>query len=123
MAVIPAVLTSVGRGDGATILVTWASVTETDTFGAVALPEYSDKSVHVSGTFDSASIAIQGSNDGTNYCSLFDPSSTVIAITAATALKAILENTVYVKPLASGGGATQSVTVSMLCRLPNPLRT
>ena len=123
MAVISPTITAVGRGDGGTVLVTWAAVTETDTFGPVSLPEYAEKSVHVSGTFDSASVAIQGSNDGTTYCSLFDASSTIIAITAATSLKAILENTVHVKPLATSGGATQSLSVFMLCRMSNPLRT
>lgn len=112
------------KGDGSCYLVTWTAVTSasSDTCAAVSFPQYPDRSIQVSGTFGGASVAVQGSNDGTNFCSLFDPSSTVIAIVAATAMKAVLENAVFIRPLVTGGTG-QTVTVSMLFRMGNPLRT
>lgn len=121
MATIPAKVTAVGRGDDSALLVVWTPVTEADSCAAVSLPEYGDKSIQVVGTFGSASVAVQGSNDGTNFEALNDPSSTAIGITAA-GIKAVLENTVYVKPVASGG-SSQSLTINMLFHMSNPLRT
>ena len=121
MAVIAPVITKVGKQDGSTLLVTWTPVTEADSCGAISLPEYSDKSVQVAGTFGGTSIAVQGSNDGTNFASLNDPTQTVIAITAAK-VQAVLENTVVIQPVRTGGSST-SVTISILFHLTNPLRT
>lgn len=123
MAAIQPTLTDVGlKGDGSTILAVWTPVTESDTCVPISMPEHSDKSVHVSGTFGSASVAVQGSNNGgASFASLNDPTGTVIAITAEK-IKAVLENTVQVKPVATGGSA-QSLTISMLVHLTNPLRT
>lgn len=122
MATIAPVITKVGRQDNSTLLVTWTPVTKDDTCTAIALPEYSDKSVQVAGTFGTTSVAIQGSNDGTNFASLNDPTQTVIAITGPK-IQAILENTVLVKPVTTGTDVTQSLTISILFHLANPLRT
>lgn len=119
----PTFVRYIGSADGSTARVTWTDVTETDDCAGVALPEYADKSVQVFGTFDSANVAVHGSNDGgTTYAALNDPSGTVIDMTVA-GIKAVLENTEYVKPVITTGGATQSLTVVMLARLSNPLRT
>jgi hypothetical protein len=101
-------ITLVGKQDGSTYSVIWPTVTNANTCNPISLPEYSDKSVVVSGTFDSGSVAINGSNDGTNYVALHDSAGTVIALTAAGA-KVVLEN-------------TQSITVAMLFHLSNPMR-
>ena len=110
------------KGDGSTYVVTWTPITNADQCIAWSAPEYSDRSVHVSGTFGGTSIAVQGSNNaGVSFASLNDPTSTVIAITTE-AIKAILENTDQIKPVRSGGDGTTSITVSMLFHLSNPLR-
>ena len=38
-------------------------------------------------------------------------------------MKAVLENSVFVKPLLSGGDGTQSLTILLLCHFTNPMRT
>src|SRR5512139_881962 len=123
MAVIKPTVTAIGRGDGSTLRVLWTPVTNADTCAAVSFPECADKSIQVLGTFNAASVAVHGSNDaGTTFAALNDPGGTVIAISAA-GIKAILENTELVKPVFSGGGASQSLSVAMLFHLTNPLRT
>lgn len=108
------------KGNRSAILVTWASVTEADTCTAISMPEFADKSIQVTGTFGGASVALQGSNDSSNFAALRDPSSTTIAITTA-GIRAVLENTVQIKPVPTGG-TSQSLTISVLCRLAQPLR-
>lgn len=120
--IAPAVSWGGSKRDGSTYIVTWTPVTSADTCGAWSAPEYADRSVHVSGTFNSASCAVHGSNNaGASFAALNDPTSTVIAITAE-GIKAILENTDQIKPVITGGGGSQSLTVSMLFHLSNPLR-
>jgi len=124
MAVIKPTVTNVGpSGDESCIQVQWTPVTNADTCNPVSYPGHSDKSIQVSGTFNAASVAMNGSNEptGTNMFALNDPSSTVIAITAAGG-KAVLENTLFLQPAATGGGGSQSLTITMLLRLNNPLR-
>ena len=121
MANITPTLTNVGpSGDGSTILAIWGPFTESDACLPISYPAMSDKSVHVYGTFGSASVAVQGSNNGTSFAALNDPTGTVIAITTER-IKAILENTMQIKPVATGGTG-QSITVAILMRLANPLR-
>lgn len=122
MADIQATLTSVGRGDGSTVVATWANVTSADTCHAVSLSEYADRSVHVYGTFDSATVTIQGSNnDGSSFATLADPTETTISISSER-IRAILENTVLIRPSAAGGGGNQSLSIAILFHLTNPLR-
>ena len=59
-------------------------------------------SIQVVGTFGGASVALQGSNDGTNWAAINDRSGTAIAITAAGASE-FSTSFVYLRPLATGG--------------------
>lgn len=73
----------------------------------------SDKSVQIEGTFGGAAVVIQGSNDGTNWRTLSDPSSAALTFTSP-GLEAILEHTRYIRPVTSGGTDSDiSVTVFM----------
>lgn len=109
------------RGDGSVIRVTWTPVTEADTCRAVQLPQHADRVVQVAGTFGGTSVAVQGTIDGTNFISLTDQANTTVAITSA-GLKIVLQNAYQVKPVLTGGTSV-SLTISMLCRMPNTLRT
>ena len=122
MANIAGVTASVGRGDNSTIVVTWANIGNADTCHEVSFPEYADRSIHVSGTFNGASVVIQGSNNGAvSFATLNDPTETAITI-STEAIRAVLENTAFIKPVITGGGGLQSLTVSLLFHLTNPLR-
>lgn len=124
--IAPSVTDVSTKGDGSTMLVVWALVTDSVVCLPVSFPEHSDKSIQVDGTFSSASIALTGSNYPVGtvspvFASLRDPSSTTIAITGA-GIKAVLENTVQVQPVSSGGSSS-TVTISMLFHYTNPART
>lgn len=120
--ITPTVTRAIGSQDGSCIRIVWTPVTENDTCAPAMFPEYADKSIQVFGTFGSASIALHGSNDGgTTYAALNMPSGSAIAITSA-GIKAVLENTEYIKPV-STGGSSSSVTIAVLLRLSNTLRT
>ncbi len=122
MATIAPTVTEIGYGNFAAKQAIWTPVTSADTCGAVTFPEYSEKSIQVAGTFDSASVAVNGSNDGTNYVALNDPGGTVIAVTSAK-IKGVLEKTMFVQPVATSGGGSQSLTISMFFLATNPLRS
>lgn len=81
----------------------------------IELPDHADKSVQVVGTFDTATMAMQGSNDGTNYESLTDPQGNAIEMTSA-GLEQILENTRFVRPLVSSVGASTDLDVYLHVR-------
>lgn len=127
--IIPTEIDVSPKQDGSAWRVVWTPVTESDTCRPVSYPKHSDKSIQVyiapAGAFGGCSVALNGSNDnllagGGTYAPLNDPSSTVIAITTAK-IKAVLENTVYVQPAATGGTA-QSITIAMLFHFSNPAR-
>lgn len=112
MATIAPTITSLPRS---VHLVVWSNVTNADTCSAAELSGDGDRSVQIAGTFDSATVVVAGSNDGSNYIVLTDPQGNAISKTAA-AIEAITEVTRYIKPTFSGGAGTQSLTVSMLFR-------
>lgn len=122
MAVIAPTFATIGMKEGSMVRLTWTPVTEADTCGPAALPDYADKSIQVFGTFGGSSTALHGSNDGgTTFAALNLPSGSAIAITAA-GIKAVLENTEQIKPVATGG-SSQSITIVVVARLATPLRT
>ena len=97
-------------------IVTWETLTNANTSGsAVQMPQGADRSVQFVGTFDSATVKLQGSNDGVNYHSLTDPQGNAIEKTAA-AIEQITEITRYIKPVTTGGGASQDVDVFLLVK-------
>ena len=71
-------------------------------------------SVQVTGTFGGATIALQVSNNGTNYVTLKDGTGTNITFTAA-GMAEFSTAALYIKPTSSGGTA-DDVTVTVVLR-------
>jgi hypothetical protein len=71
-------------------------------------------SVQVTGTFGGATIALQVSNDGTNYATLKDGTGTAITFTAAGTAE-FSTAALFVKPTSTGGTA-DNVTVTVILR-------
>ena len=91
----------------------WPSMGDADTGTSIEMVEANDKSVQFAGTFSTATVVLQGSNDGSNWVTLTDPQGNAISKTAA-AIEQVLEHTRYIRPVTSGGGgASITVTVFM----------
>lgn len=114
MATVTPTVTEVNPGTGqAAWKAVWALIGDSDTCVAspITLAPYTDRSVQISGTFNSATVKLQGSNDGTNYLDLTDPQGNAISKTSA-GLEQVEEATIYVKPVSSGG-TSSSTTVTV----------
>ena len=69
--------------------------------------------MQVTGTFGGGSVALQGSNDGTNWVALKDLTGTVIAITVAGGVDFSV-SCVYIRPRITGGtGDDVDVTIAL----------
>lgn len=84
------------------------------------LAGYADKSVAITGTLGAAgSIQLEGSNDGTTFLILTDPtgSPTSLVFTALpTTLKAITEACIQVRPHVTAGDGTTALNAVMFFR-------
>jgi hypothetical protein len=117
MAEVSATQTAVQSKQGDCVIVTWGALnTNNQTAAAVSLPYFGDKSVQIQGSnFDGATIALHGSNDGTNFIVLTDPQGNNISKTSS-AIEAVTEHTRYIKPVASGINTNTSVVVTVYAR-------
>lgn len=114
MATITKVVTKVASYPPTAYQILWETLTTTNDVGSAAeMVAYSDRSVQVVGTFDGATIQLQGSNDGSNWKVLTDPQGNILAFTT-TGIEAIAELTRYIRPqitVAGSGGADLDVYV------------
>ena len=99
----------------------WEAIIAGSLDGApIALPDHADRSVQVVGTFDDATLTMQGSNDGgTTWATLTDPQGNDIAFVNAAGLKQITEFSGLVRPLASGGSGSEDLDVYLYARATN----
>ena len=103
--------------EGFTSEAVWALTTaspnvDTDR-GYISIPGARDRSIIVSGTFGGATVAVVGSNDGTNWAPLHDESGVALTFTALGA-HAIVENLRYISCGLSAVGAGATITCSIL---------
>lgn len=98
------------------VLVTWSGLLNGEAGDALTLPFYADKTVQILGTFGSGgTIVIEGSNDGTNYATLTDPSDNALSKGAAS-IETIMQNPLYIRPRVTAGDGTTNLTVIIACR-------
>lgn len=111
--------------DGSVSVFRWTPLTTTNPDGEpIGAVQYADRSVQVVGTFGAGgSITFQGSNDGTNWAALNTAQGSLIALTASSQLKQIVEIPRYIRPYVTAGDGTTSVTAILVARRANPLRT
>ena len=99
----------------------WETLTNGDVGGPLDTNQgsvsFADKTIHVVGTFGSnGTVVIEGSNDGTNWLTLNDPTGVALSFTA-TGLKTILENPKEIRPNVTAGDGTTDLDVYIVCRL------
>src|SRR6266545_4288386 len=95
------------------VQVQWSTVVAANTFAASKIGStHTDRGVQVEGTFDSATVLIVGSYDGTNYHTLTGTAGALSFTTAGQS--AIIESPPYINATHSGGGGSESITVTVL---------
>lgn len=95
----------------------WEGLNEGNEDGkAISIPGAADRSVQLSGDFGGGTVVIQGSNEPTptNWATLHDSAGDALSFTAA-GLEVIVENTLWIRPLASSG-SSQNVDVTILAK-------
>lgn len=108
--------------DGSVKIIRWGPMIENTDGVPVSIPWYTTKTVTFSGAFTTATMILQGSNDGATWFPLTDPQGNAISRTAE-GIETIDENPLFIRPLISGGAAGTSITVIICARRENPLRT
>jgi len=107
-------ISAVGR------LTIWNPLTSTNTVGAAISPAgEGDLCVQITGTFDSATIVLRGSNvlaanpaTAADWFNLTRADGTAASVTAAGGYH-ITERPLWVSPISSGGGGTSSISVNL----------
>ena len=98
-------------------VVKWTPLANADTGAPYTAPQFSDKSVQISGTFGvGGTVLIEGSlvSNGTAvWGTLNDPNGNTLSVTAAK-VEAVLENTYQIRPNVTAGDGTTALTVRML---------
>lgn len=119
----PTITERIGRMDKSLIQATWTFTGVASETGPAlqGFAEWADRSVQMSGTWNGATVLLEGSIDGTTYLPLTDPQGNAISKTA-DALEAITEIVNFVRPRCSSGAVT-SLTILVLARRAQPLRT
>ncbi len=94
------------------VQVQWSLVVAADTFAASVIgSRYTDRGVQVEGTFNGATVLVEGSYDGTNYHTLTGTAGPAsFAVAGQTAL---IESPPYMRATHSGGGGSESITVTV----------
>lgn len=91
-------------------LFTWEAMGDADNGSAALTAGFPDKTVSVTGTFDSATVILQGSNDNSNWFTLNDVYGNALSFTAA-AMAVVSENPKYIRPNTSGGSGSADIDV------------
>lgn len=113
------------QGDGSVVLFEFTPLTTTNADSApIEFAQWADRCVQVNGTWGAGgAVAIEGSNDGTNYYTLNNAQGTAATFSAASGIKQIVEVPRYARARVTGGDGTTSITVTFVLRRANPLRT
>ena len=100
------------------VLFTWSGLLNGDTGSWVALDEFNDRTVQLSGTPGAGfSLTMQGTNDTTATAfPLTDPQGNAITKTAVDVGETLLESPLYVRPNVTAGDGTTNAVVRLLCK-------
>lgn len=103
---------------GNTYMHTWVLTTADHTGVAIELPGAADRTVQFTGTWGSATGGLEGSNDGSTFAPLTNPStgSAIAPTTDATGISAVMENPRYIRPRLTAVGSGATVTVRLFSR-------
>lgn len=114
--IVPSVVPA-PEGSHKVMIVTWANMANGDVGEAVALSQYSDRSVQVIGSLNGAQLTLEGSLESqtTNFSVLTDTKENDLVITT-NKIETIMQLVRWLRPVVSSG-AGANVTVIVLLRL------
>ena len=101
--------------DGA-IVYTWTGMANNDVGTAIYLDGKHHLTAQVLGTFNAATVEFDGSIDGTNFVASTKKNAAGGVTFTAAGMAAFDTEPLYVRPKATGGGASTSVTCILLVR-------
>lgn len=112
-------------GDGSVIQFAYTLTTADHTGAAFPFPEWADICVSFYGgaTWGTATGAVEGSNDGSNWLPLNKADGATAASTSADKMMQIIERPLFIRPRLTTPGTAASVAVHFTLRRANPLRT
>lgn len=114
-----AVLTKTTIVEGKVIKFTWP-LTSANTAGApipAMYAEYSDRTVHFTGTWGGATAAWEG-GDGTTYLACADAQGTAITRTSDSGMERVVECPEYSRPNLTTAGTNAVITATCIARKP-----
>ena len=109
------------------ILIKWSGLLNGDQGAAFAVPQHTDKSVQVFGTFGAAgSVQMEGSNEqpaqqdnqsptAPTWVLLHDATQTTSSAKTSASAYQLLENTAQIRPNVTAGDGTTNLTVEVTC--------
>ena len=101
---------------------TWTGLASGDVGSALNAPNLPDKTVHVTGVYNTATVVIEGSNSATSatdFITLTDPSDNALSFASGTVdehLEQIMQNPRRIRPSLGTAGGSASVTVYIVSR-------
>ena len=104
-------------GDGSVIQVTWNHLDATNNTGAaIAFSQWADRSVQITGCFNTANVVWEGSNDnGNSFLPLSNPQGTALNVGVPTFAQ-VTEVAGLARPRTTSGGTGQDIVVSAVLR-------
>lgn len=100
--------------DNRAVVYTWADMPADEVGQPVKGAARCDRSFQVDGTFNGATVVIEGSNDGVAYYTLTDPFGSPLSFSGA-GLRQATEVSTYVRPRTIGGAAVSVKVTSIFC--------
>lgn len=120
MATIDFSITEFDRNPHA-ILVTWETLTNGDQGRPIEFLEHADRTAQFTGTFDTTTVVLQGSNDGTNWGTMDDFAGDPISLAAADLRPRLVSGIPrFMRPACTAGGGSTDVDCTLTIRRTRP---
>ena len=123
MPITPTSTGALSTYDGSLFQWTWVLTTAVPDGLPIEWTEWADRTTQATGTFGGATCAIEGSNDNVNWFTLSNAAGATAATFTAAGVKTIIELPRYMRPNLTVVGVGATITVILVARRANPLRT
>lgn len=120
--VTPTLNHQVSEADRSVFLASWSLTTANADGAPIERVEWADRTWQAVGTWGGATLAFQGSNDGTNWFPLTNAAGGSAATLSANGGLATVELPRFVRPNLTTPGAGATITVTLCARRATPMR-